>query len=479
MSKRLNKLREKRGAMLDDLNGIIAKIDALRDKIEKDGDREPTEAERSDLKGFNDRVTALKADLDRIDGEIADEQKLEDVRRAAAVPLGGSQGDDGRGAGLDGERKRIVIPAQAKHRYAKLKAFKGATAEEDAYISGMFLLATLGRGLAGTRPHLHSMGEKAAKWLLENGMDVYAKAQNEGSNTAGGYLVPTQMETAIIDLREQFGTFRRFAGVSPMASDKQTQPMRTGGLTAYWVDEAAQITESEKTWGQVTLSAKKLAALSRMSSELNEDAIISIADDLAREMAYAFAVSEDDAGWNGTGSSAYGGIVGVRTKIITAPYTASVHTPASGLDTFEEITKGDLEKVMGMLPNYVTNPRWYISKVGYFNMLLRLATAAGGVTATEMVNGVVNYNYMGIPVAIDQTLPKVLTDLSDVAMAFYGDLSLAVKMGERRGITIALSDQRYWEYDQIGIRATERIDIVAHSLGSTTEAGPLIALVGE
>lgn len=468
MSKRLNKLREKRGSMNDELTAIIGKIDAVRALFEKEGaERDPTDDERKELASHNERVTQIKADLDKLDAEIAEEQKFEDIRRAAAVPLQNSNGSNGNGA--------IIVPAQAKHRYGKLKAFKN---DEDAYTAGMFLLATIGRNAPG-RPQVNAMGERAGKWLIERGIDIYTRAQNEGAATAGGYLVIPAFEQAIIDLRETYGTFRRHVGVTPMQSDTQSQPVRTGGLTAYWVNEAAQITESEKTWGQVTLSAKKLAALSKFSSELSEDAIISIADDLAREMAYAFAIAEDSAGWNGDGTSTYGGIIGVRTKIILAAYAGSIYTPASGFDTFAEITKGDLEGVMGKLPKYVTAPKWYCSQPAYVNMLLRLATASGGVTAGEMVNGVMTYNYMGFPVEIDQTLPTALTDISDTAMAFFGDLSLACKMGERRGITIGLSDQRYWEYDQIGIRATERVDIVVHSLGTDTVAGPIIALVGE
>lgn len=462
MSKRLNKLREKRGSMADELTGIIGKIDAMRAAFEKDGaERDQTDDERKELASHNDRLTQIKGDLDKIDAEIAEEQKFEDIRRAAAIPM---QNSGGNGA--------MTVPAQAKHRYGTLKAFKN---DEDAYTTGQFLLATIGRSAPG-RTHLNHMGERASKWLMERGIDVVTRAQNESSNTAGGFLVIPAFEQAIIDLRESYGTFRRHAGVTPMASDTQSQPVRTGGLTAYWVNEAAQITESEKSWGQVTLTAKKLAALARFSSELNDDAIISIADDLAREMAYAFAISEDAAGWNGDGTQTHGGIFGVRPKIINGSFTASVQT--ASVATFGTLTKGDLEGAMGKLPKYVTNPRWYISQPGWVNALMRIATAAGGVTATEMSNGIRTPSYLGYPVETDQTLPQVLTTLTGTAMAFFGDLSLAVKMGERRGITIGLSDQRYWEFDQIGIRATERVDIVPHSLGSTTAAGPLIALVG-
>lgn len=442
MSKRLNDLLSQRGTISDQMDAIVEKAS-----------KEKRELSAEEKTAFDD----LDSDFKRCEEAIKVERRVEEVKQASA-----------RTISIPGNNAERTVPATPRIRYSKLKAFKGPTAEEDAYISGMYIRAALFRD------------QKAREWCAEKGFPVQvAKAQGEGSNTAGGYLVPLQFEQAIIDLRESFGTFRRNAPVVPMGSDRMSIPRRTGGLTAYFVGESAEITESEKTWGQVMLVAKKLAALSRMSTEIAEDAVINMADDLAREMAYAFAVKEDDSGWNGDGTSGYGGIIGVRTAIIDGTHTASVHEAASGNDTFAEITKGDLEGVMGKLPKYVLNPRWYVSQPGWVNMLMRIATAAGGVTATEMANGVRVPSYMGFLVEIDQTLPKVLTDLSDVAMAFFGDLSLAAKMGERRGITVTSTEDRYFELDQIGIKATERIDIVAHDLGSTTVAGPLIALVGE
>jgi HK97 family phage major capsid protein len=455
MSTRLNKLLEKRGQIAD-------QMDAILEKASKDNSRDLTEEEK---KAFDD----LDADLKRVEEGIAFEKRVEEAKAASARPL--NQGD---ASGADpSQPKKIIVPAQARHRFAKLKAFKS---EEDAYISGMFLLAALGRGLHQF-PNLQTMGQKAVAFCRDHGIDVTTRAHNEGSSTAGGYLVIPQFEQAIIDLREEYGTFRRLVGVTPMSSETQTQPKRTGGLTAYWVDEAAQITESEKSWGQVSLAAKKLAALSRFSSELNEDAIISIADDLAREMAYAFAVAEDAAGWNGDGTSSYGGITGLRPKIIDGNHGASAKDAASGHDTFAEYDKTDLETVEAALPTYVKNPRWYCSQPFWIQVLRRIASAAGGVTWTEMANGQRVPMYNGYPVEIDQTLPKSSTD--NTVDAFFGDISLSSKMGERRGITISLSDQRYWEYDQVGIKATERVHIVHHTLGDGSTAGPIIALVAE
>lgn len=356
--------------------------------------------------------------------------------------------------------------AAPRFRYGKLKGFRGENAEENAYRSGMFLLATLFKR------------EKALDWCRENGISV--KAHGEGVNAAGGVLVPIEFEQAIIDLREEFGIFRNYTKMYPMGSDSMSIPRRASGLTAYWTGENTAITESQKGWDQVMLVAKKLACLTRYSTELDEDAVINIADDLASEIAYAFAQAEDNAGWNGDGSSAYGGIVGVRTKIIDGTHTASAVDAASGHDTFAEIDASDIAAVMGKLPRYAErNAKWYVSQVGWSVMFQRLIAAAGGVTMSELTGGKPVRRFLGYEVVIDQTLPTATTDISDTAMLFFGDLSLAVAMGERRGIRIKTSDDRYFEYDQLGVQGTERVDINVHDLGDAVTAGPLIALIAE
>jgi HK97 family phage major capsid protein len=143
-------------------------------------------------------------------------------------------------------------------------------------------------------------------------------------------------------------------------------PAARGGVTAYWVGENARSPSRRRAGSQVQLVAKKLGALSRMSTELAEDAVISIADDLAQEMGYAFAVAEDAAGWTGDGTSTYGGITGVKTKlggVIGSGQFAGAVDGASGHDTFAEIDANDLANVMAKLPKYAeTNAKWYCSQ---------------------------------------------------------------------------------------------------------------------
>jgi HK97 family phage major capsid protein len=74
----------------------------------------------------------------------------------------------------------------------------------------------------------------AEKFCSEHGIQV-TRAMSEGVNESGGYLVPEEFGNDLIDLREQYGVFRRNAKMVPMSSDTRSDPRRTGGLTAYFV----------------------------------------------------------------------------------------------------------------------------------------------------------------------------------------------------------------------------------------------------
>ena len=64
---------------------------------------------------------------------------------------------------------------------------------------------------------------------------------------------------------------------------------------------------------------------------------------------------------------------------------------------------------------------------------------------------------LGFDVVIAQKLPITLASQTTKAMLFFGDLTKAAMMGERRGVTIKRSDHRYFENDQIGLLGTERV----------------------
>lgn len=352
----------------------------------------------------------------------------------------------------------MMIPTRS------LRAFSN---ERTALSAGMWFLAVSGI-------------PKALEWCRENGIALQ-RASSEGVNTAGGFLVPVEFMRTIIALREQRGAFRAAANVVPMASDIGVIPRRTAGLTAYFTSEQAAITESQGAWDNVSMSAKKLATYTRMSSELSEDAAIEWGEWFATEAAYAFAIKEDECGFNGDGTSAYGGIAGVCPKLLDGTHNAGKVVAASGHDTFAEVDPGDLATLMSKLPAYaLPGARWFISQLGFALSLCRLASEFGGITI-QPVNGKPMPHIAGFPVQITQALPQVATDLSGSVMMLFGDLSMAAMLGERRTVTIAQSElgPATFDTDQVAWRCTERVDVTVHTLGDNTTPGPIVGLVGE
>jgi HK97 family phage major capsid protein len=367
------------------------------------------------------------------------------------------------------EVKPSFMPDNLK-LYRSVQNFTGTQEERKlkAYKFGCFILG----GVMGM--------QKYADKCKEMGIPLQ-KAQSEGTNTAGGVLVPQELDNFIVDLREQYGVFRGQARVAPMSRDVQEFPRRTGGLTASFKAEAEALAESSKSWDSVTGTAKKLTALAKFSTELAEDAMINIADDLAGEIGYAFAQKEDECGFIGTGASTYGGITGVSPAL--KALVAATTTSAGGIviatgNTYAEVVVGDLLNLISVLPQYAEgNAKWYCSRMFHWAVLERLERAAGGVTLSEQRSGAVKTAF-GYPVVISQVLHANSGTATSEVFCLFGDLKKSSTFFDRRQTTISISDQVYWANDQVGIKGTERFDIVNHDIGTATAAGPIVGLQG-
>jgi HK97 family phage major capsid protein len=121
-------------------------------------------------------------------------------------------------------------------------------------------------------------------------------------------------------------------------------------------------------------------------------------------------------------------------------------------------------------------PKWYISQAGWAASMQRLANAAGGVTMAELASGMTN-SFMGYPVVKTQVLESRLTGTTAVPACYFGDLRMGSYLGSRRGVTISLDSSRYFEFDLLAIKATQRYDIVVHDRGTASASGGLIQLV--
>jgi len=414
-----------------------------------------TMAAKSEAEGFKQDVyDALVEEIEQKKAQLERFEKAQTIASNLATPVAGQ------------DRLTPTAPPSAHKLYSAIKNFKDreidgriVRAADQAYTAGMWLKATI------------FDNTEAKDWCKAHGVSIQ-KAQGEGVDGAGGFLVPEELMANIIVLREQYGVFRRECQVVPMGSDTLNWPRRVGGLTAYFTGENQAATESQASWDNVNLTAKKMAVLTRMSNEIAEDAVISIADWLVSEIAYAFALKEDDTGFNGDGTSTYGGCRGVTQLMIDSSHGGGNYQVSSA--TLTSLVLKDFTGVMGLLPQYaLPGAKWYMSQQMFYSCVATVAAGAGG-NRLDILTDPVKPRFLGFDVVFAQKMP-VATPGSGKIMFLFGDLSKAAAMGERRGVTIKRSDHRYFENDQIGLLGTERVDVNVHDLGDTSNAGPLVA----
>lgn len=316
---------------------------------------------------------------------------------------------------------------------------------------------------------LGSMGNKSAQqWVSDR---YGAKAHGEVNNSLGGFLVPDELEQAIIDLRAKFGKFRANTRVLNMSRDTLLINRIAGGLSASFVGEGSSISETDASFDQVSLVARKAATLTKYSRELAEDSVVNLGDFLAGEVARAFANAEDEAGFNGDGTSSNGGIVGLKNAVGSAGQKTG-----SG-NAYSELTLADFTGTVGLAPEFVFSqgtPKWYMSTQFYHTVVLDLLADAGGNTNLTLAGGVAVPSLFGYEVVLADVLPK--TEANSQICAYFGALELGATMGDRRPTEIAVSEDRFFEADQIGVRGTTRFDINCHDVGDSSTAGAIVAL---
>tara|TARA_R110000824_G_scaffold13220_1_gene57522 strand:+ start:7800 stop:9287 length:1488 start_codon:yes stop_codon:yes gene_type:complete len=321
------------------------------------------------------------------------------------------------------------------------KCAKQFASAEDQYLSAQWIGAKLLK-----QP-------SAIKWWSDNAPSGL-KAQSEGTNSAGGFLVPDPLEAAILDVRETYGVARAVSRVFPMTADTLNVPSLTSGSTVYYPAENAAITESSAVWGNVGLSTTTRACLMKWSNRLGEDSLFSMAETLSDYMGRALGIREDTEWIQGDGTSAYGSVTGLGNVAGRGSVDGAGATWAS-------LTLANLVETAGALADkYHAGASWIMSRQFYSQVVLRVIAAAGGNTIDSLGVGSTGAQLLGYPVNFSDQAP--IATAVNIECAYFGNWTDATVFGDRQGINIATSEHVNFAEDQINIRATSRYDIQTH-----------------
>lgn len=314
------------------------------------------------------------------------------------------------------------------------------------------LFARYARALAAARGDKERAAKVAKVWgysdvadALEKSME---KALSAGDPTAGGFLVPTQFSSDIIDLLRASSTIRSLGPmIMPMPTGTVKVPKITAGATASYVGENANITKSEQEFGQITLSWKKLAALVPISNDLVRYSSPS-ADAIVRDDCVgALAAREDLAFLRNDGTS--GKPKGLKYWVnasnkFNATGTVSLANVTTDLGkAIRLIMDADINLVMGQAgtggvtarPGWVFSPRtWQY----LFTVQTSLGTHA---FRDELLRGTL----LGWPFRVTTQIPITMASSSadtggSYSEIYFGAFAHAV-IGEAQGVIVDASSE--------------------------------------
>ena len=342
----------------------------------------------------------------------------------------------------------------------------------------------------------YNLDDTSAQWCKDNGISMRVKTMTTDNDSLGGLLVVDELDTAIRYYREERGTARTNMEVVQMQSAVRKINRNIGGTSVVAMGEGQTYTASDVAFNAINLTNKKFGGLTKASFELGEDSFANLAEEVAKDHGYAHGVMEDRVAIIGDGSSTYNGYIGVTNsfkKLVTdvgGTWTTDAHKIyAAGVKvatgaTLATVTDAD---ITGTFSKVATFPglttRIYTSSQVYFDVLVKLARAAGGNTAQILIDGVPTNTYNGVPVVFMDTLfEQNATEASSFVM-FVGDMTQSGIFADRTGLSFTASTEQGFLSDETYQKSVARYGVNWWNIGnaSTTAAsrqrGALAALV--
>lgn len=122
----------------------------------------------------------------------------------------------------------------------------------------------------------------------------------EGVDTDGGYLVPVEYDTRLIDTLNEENIMRQLATVITTSGEHRIN-IAADKPAAAWIEEGEELTFGDATFDQILLDAHKLHVAIKVTEELLYDNAFDLETYILDQFGKALANAEEDAFLNGTG----------------------------------------------------------------------------------------------------------------------------------------------------------------------------------
>jgi len=240
-----------------------------------------------------------------------------------------------------------------------------------------------------------------------------------------GYVVDSELSAEIRHLITEYGVARREMMTITLSKNTMDANSLTTDVTTYWVDEAGAIKSTQVVLDQTELALKKLATIATMTSELLEDEEIDLASFITGRVAESFAQKEDEAFFNGDGTSDYGGFTGLLQN-------GSVNEVTMTGTTFASMDADDLIDMQDETPQGAqANAKYYMNRTNMSTV--RKLKDDDGLYIYQRPSETGPATIWGKPAVMVEAMPARSATAADTSFVLYGDLKKSSILGIKAG----------------------------------------------
>lgn len=262
----------------------------------------------------------------------------------------------------------------------------------------------------------------------------------EGSDGAGGYLVPDTYDDQLVMALTEQNVLRKL-GKTIQAKQRMEIPISFGGDNATWMPEGIPVTFNDAEFGKVVLDAHKLATSIRVSDELLEDSSIDLEKYIATTFAERISAAEADAFIHGTGKGMPLGLI----------YQATVGAVTAEEGKIEAEDLIDLQFSLGS--RYRKNAVWLMSYEAYSTLRQIVHHNGDAIWCNGLEEGD-PVLLLGHPVYVSDHMDIVTPGAFPV---MFGDFHF-YWIAERGKRSIKRLVERYADRGQVAFVTSERVD---------------------
>jgi len=355
---------------------------------------------------MNDVVESVKTLRAEMEKSAPDREKIEKIEKGLQAFENQSQ---------------EIIAAQKESAQKSLELEEKSSGLEEL-IKTLEIEVARGTSPSSEKDYRDSPEYKSLKQLVVHGEFTNAEQKallRTDSDTAGGFLAPTEMDNAIVKAITEVSNIRSIARVRTIGAKSLEIPVRASIPIATYEGEAETGSDSTSGYAAETLTAFRQTFTTPITMDMLMDSAFNMESEIMSDSAEAFAKGEGAAFVNGAGDKTPKGFLqDARVDGLTSSTSGTIDADDVILIT------GELK--VGYAPTYVFNRRTLA-------FLRTLKATDGNFLWQPGLNGVVANTINGFPYVIADDMPDIASGSKSIA---FGDFLRGYTIVDRTGLSV-------------------------------------------